>query len=120
MTNQLKNESYIEAILSGNKNIFKYEIPLIMKAMKKTLKYFCENGIEFHINDVCDFVKHHKKESNMYIRYRDEHDCIPEHETLKFKLPKTLKDYLNCRNKFKNVAHREYLPDGITRTKKIG
>lgn len=120
MTNEVKDEEYIKKILLNNKNIYKYEIPIIMKAMKKTLRYFCSNGIEFSMNDVFDFKRHHKKANKMYINYRKEFDEIPEHYVCKFKLTKKFKDYLNGRHEFKNAQHREYLPDGITRTKKIG
>lgn len=116
----IKKRDYIKKILLENKNIYKYEVPFIIKAFKNTFKYFCENAIEFQINDICNFVKHHKKANKMYVRYRDEFDEIPEHDIFKFKLSYKLKDYLNNRNDFKESKHREYLPDGEMRSKKIG
>lgn len=116
----IKKKDYIKKILLENKVIYKFEVPLIMKAFKNTLKYFCENAIEFHITDVCDFVKHHKKANRMYISYRDEYDEIPEHDMYKFKVSQKLKDYLNFRREFENSRHREKLPDGEVRIKKIG
>ncbi len=112
-------EDYIKDILYENKNIYKYEVPLIIKAFKQTVQYFLDNVIEFKINDVFEFVKFKKKPMNMYVRYKDEYQIIPEHEEIKFKVLTPLKDYLNSRNQFKDVRHRENLPNGLTRNKKI-
>lgn len=114
-----KEDKYIKQILSENDKFFKYEIPLMYKAFKLTLLYFMENCIEFEIKNVFKFVKIHKKDTKMYSRYRDEWYTIPEHDEMKFKISKGLKDYLNYRNGFENVRRREMLPDGARRVNKL-
>lgn len=114
-----KNERYLIKILESLSSINKYEAPIIIRAFLKTLKYFIDNAIEFSIHDVFDFKKYHKKECKCYVVYKDEMQIIPEHYLMKFSISKKLKDYLNERNEFKNVRHRENLPDGIRRTKDL-
>lgn len=116
----IKSYKYIQKIVEENKNLYIYEIPIIMKAFKKTLLYFIKNAIEFSIKDFFDFKKILKKEAKIYLRYRDELGTIPEHYIMKMKTSVNLKDYLNNRNDFKESKHREYLPDGEIRNKKIG
>lgn len=116
---QTKYDEYIQKILEENDNIYKYEARLIIRAFKKTVQYFLDNAIEFYINDVFKFRKVLKKESKMFIVYKREYIDIPEHYIMKFSLFPSLKDYLNSRKKFKNAKHREKLPDGLVRNKKI-
>lgn len=114
-----KSDNYIKKILSENKNLYKFEIPLILKAFKLTVNYFLENLIEFEIKEFFKFTLIHTKESRQYSRYRDEYYIIPAHNNLVFKAFQGIKDYLNSRHKFANAKHREFLPDGLKRTKKI-
>lgn len=110
-----KEDKYIKKVLEENDKFYKYEIDLIYKAFKKTLTYFLENCIEFEIENVFKFVKFHKKEYSLYVRYKDEYVTVPEHDDMKFKISKKLKDYLNYRGEFKDVRRREMLPDGFRR-----
>lgn len=114
-----KEDSYIKKILTENNKFYKYEIGLVYKAFKLTLKYFLDNCIEFKIDNVFSFVKFHKKEYNLYVRYKGELKTIPAHDDMKFVISKKLKDYLNHRNEFENVRRREHLPDGLKRTQKL-
>lgn len=116
---QTKYDEYIGEILESNSNIYKYEVPLIIKAFRKTVKYFLENCIEFEFTDVFKFKRRHKGATKVYARYRDETITIPSHDEMKFVVTKKLKDYLNSRNKFASVRHREKLPDGLTRNNDI-
>ena len=52
-----------------------------------------ENSIEFEIKNVFKFMKFHKKDYNLYVRYRDEYTVVPAHDDMKFKVSKKLKDY---------------------------
>lgn len=110
---KFKSERYIRKIIYENKHFYKYEIPIMFRAFKKTLKYLLENCIEFTINDFCEFKPFHKKDSNIYVRYKNDYTFIPEHKDMKVKASKNLKDFLNYRKKFENARHREYLPDGF-------
>lgn len=114
-----KTNSYIIKILEENSQIRKYEAPIILKAFCKTVLYFFNNVMEFEIKNVFSFKKIHKKESVMYLRYKDEYYTIPEHDEMKIKVHKSLKDYLNKRKEFKDVRRREILPDNILRTKNL-
>ena len=116
---QTKYDEYIGEILESNPNIYKYEVPLIIKAFRKTVKYFLENCIEFEFTDVFKFERRHKGATKVYAHYRDETITIPPHDEMKFVVTKKLKDYLNSRNKFANVRHREKLPGGLTRKNDI-
>ena len=116
---QTKYDEYIGSILESNPNIYKYEVPLIIKAFRKTVKYFLEKCIEFEFTDVFQFKRVHKKESRAFAKYRNEFVGIPAHDEMKFSVTKKLKDYLNSRNEFANVRHREKLPDGLTRKNDI-
>ena len=116
---QTKYDEYIGEILESNSNIYKYEVPLIIKAFRKTVKYFLENCIEFEFTDVFKFERRHKGATKVYAHYRDETITIPPHDEMKFVVTTKLKDYLNSRNKFANVRHREKLPDGLTRKNDI-
>ena len=116
---QTKYDEYIGKILEPNPNIYKYEVPLIIKAFRKTVKYFLENCIEFEFTDVFKFERRRRGATKVYARYRDETITIPPHDEMKFVVTKKLKDYLNSRNEFANVRHREKLPDGLTRKNDI-
>lgn len=117
--NRTKEDKYIKKILAENDKFFKYEIDLMYKAFKLTLQYFLNNCIEFSIENVFSFIKFHKKEYNLYVRYKDEYNTIPAHDDMKFVISKKLKDYLNHRNGFENVRRREHLPDGLKRTRDL-
>lgn len=114
-----KEDKYIKKILAENDKFYRYEIDLIYKAFKLTLQYFMENCIEFEIKNVFKFIKFHKKDYNLYVRYRDEYTVVPAHDDMKFKVSKKLKDYLNHRHEFENVRRREILPDGLRRTNNL-
>jgi hypothetical protein len=114
-----KHLDYLKKILLENRIMFKYEAPLVLRAFKDTVMYFIDNLIEFKINDVFEFKRIHKKECEMYVPYKDDRQVVPAHDNMKFKVLTPLKDYLNSRNKFANVRHREQLPDGLTRNKNI-
>ena len=116
---QTKYDEYIGTILESNPNIYKYEVPIIIKAFRKTVKYFLENCIEFEFTDAFQLKRIHKGETKAYAKYRDETITIPPHDEMKFVVHKKLKDYLNSRNEFTNVRHREKLPDGLTRKNDI-
>lgn len=116
---QTKYDEYIGEILEANPNIYKYEVPLIIKAFRKTVKYFLDNCIEFEFTDVFKFAKFHKKDTKAYAHYRDEMIDIPAHDDMKFVVSNKLKDYLNERRDFKDVRHREKLPGGLTRKNDI-
>ena len=116
---QTKKDDYIKKILYTNKNLYKYEVPIILKAFKMTILYFFNNTKEFEIKGLFSFKKRFKKESKNYVRYKDTTQIIPEHENLKCVVDKDLKDFLNERNNFKNSKHKEFLPDGHKRTFKF-
>lgn len=105
-------QDFLHQFLENNNAINKYEVKFIMKAFKKTLQDLILGLQEFEIGDFFKFKKIHKKAMGNYVRYRDEYQVIPEHDDMKFEVHKNLKDYLNKRNKYKNVRHRERFPDG--------
>lgn len=105
-------QDFLHQFLENNNAINKYEVKFIMKAFKKTLQDLILGLQEFEIGDFFKFKKYTKKEMKNYVRYRDEWQTIPEHDDMKFEVHKNLKDYLNKRNKYKNVRHRERFPDG--------
>ena len=105
-------EKFLVQFLESNTGINKYEVPIILKAFKKTVQDMFNNLEEFSIGDFFKFKKIRKKPMNCYVRYRDEHVIIPEHDDMKFEVHKNLKDYLNRRNEYKDVRHREKFPDG--------
>ena len=107
-----KYQDFLNQFLENNSGINKYEVRIIMKAFKKTLRELILGLQEFEIGDFFKFKKIHKKAMGNYVRYRDEYQIIPEHDDMKFEVHKNLKDYLNKRNKYKNVRHRERFPDG--------
>lgn len=120
MTNQnggkvIKRDKYITQIIEGSDHIYKFEAKLILRAFKKTIIRCFNEFIEFEISNFCRFFKYHRKERQLYVRYRGVYETIPEHDTMKFRVSDTLKAYLNHRGKFLNVWHRDHLPEGIDR-----
>lgn len=114
-----RDDRFLKQFLSDNDYIRQYEIKYILKAFKLTILYFLENTEEFEIKDFFKFKNFSKKEWNLYVRYRDEWEVVPEHNDMKMETSKNLRDYLNARNKFKNVEKRQKLPDGTTKFKNI-
>lgn len=115
----VKRDKYIVQILEENKHIYKFEAKLILRAFKKTLQQCFKEFIEFEISNFCRFLKFHRKERQLYVRYRDTYDTIPAHDNMKFRVSESLKAYLNKRGKFADVWHRDHLPDGIDRELKF-
>lgn len=116
-TRNMRYENYLKQFLEESDTLRGYEIPVVIRAFSQTLKYFLFNGIEFVIKGFCSYKRFSKKDSKMYIRYLNEYITIPAHEDAKIVVDNQLKDYLNKRGKFKNVSHRETLPDGTKRKK---
>ena len=107
--NKVVFHNSLRGLLKKHPALLKYEVGLILKAFKKTMWYFINNAIEFEFKNFFKFVKVHKKERQLYIVYRKEFQTIPEHDMMKFKPYESFKDYMNCREKFKDAPHREKL-----------
>lgn len=113
------DDKYIKEILYDNARLHKYEVPIILKAFKKTVQYFFNNGIEFSVRHMFDCKIVDKKESKNYVVRKAECQIIPAHKIMKIKVCRELKDYLNERNEYKNVRHRERLPHDKKRINKL-
>lgn len=106
---------FLRLLLSENKNIRKYEIPIMLRALKRTIRYFYCNTEEFSVDNFFKFKRFTKKASNAWAEWRKEHTCIPQHDDMKYVVSQNLKDYLNSRGKYTDMKHREVLPDGTRR-----